>query len=156
MKAGQNFALITGVLFLMIGISGFVPGLVKAPSAGTADFLDAGYGYLMGLFPINVPHNIVHLTVGVLGILSSIALGASRLYGRGLAFFYGALAIMGLLPYTNTTLGLIPIYGNDVWLHALTAAIAFYFGFIDSPKLLDIVAEQEREYQRYSSSLNQS
>ena len=36
---------------------------------------------------------------------------------------------MGLIPGLNTTFGLIPIFGNDVWLHALTALIAAYFGW---------------------------
>jgi hypothetical protein len=40
------------------------------------------------------------------------------------------LAILGLIPATNTMFGLVPIYGNDVWLHAGTALIAAYFGFV--------------------------
>jgi hypothetical protein len=44
----------------------------------------------------------------------------------------------GLFPAIQSTLGLIPIFGNDVWLHALTAAIAAYFGFIVKPDLLEL------------------
>ena len=40
------------------------------------------------------------------------------------------VAVLGLLPQTNTTFGLIPIYGADVWLHAVIAAAAAYFGFV--------------------------
>jgi hypothetical protein len=43
---------------------------------------------------------------------------------------YGLLAILGLIPGTNTLFGLVPIYGHDVWLHALSALIAAYFGFV--------------------------
>jgi hypothetical protein len=71
----------------------------------------------------------VHLAVGVWGILSYPSYVRSRNYARGLAIFYGVLAIMGLLPVLNTMFGLVPIFGNNVWLHALTAAIAAYFGF---------------------------
>ena len=53
----------------------------------------------------------------------------ARTYARGLAVFYGLLAVMGLIPGLNTTLGLIPVFGHDVWLHALTAAAAAYFGW---------------------------
>ncbi|WP_369294387.1 DUF4383 domain-containing protein [Escherichia coli] len=45
---------------------------------------------------------------------------------------------MGLFPPTQSTLGFIPIFGNDVWLHAVTAAIATYFGFIATPDLLEL------------------
>jgi hypothetical protein len=37
---------------------------------------------------------------------------------------------MGLLPVAQTTFGLMPIFGNNVWFNAITAAIAAYFGFI--------------------------
>jgi hypothetical protein len=57
-------------------------------------------------------------------------LGGARFFGKGLAVFYGLLAILGLIPATNTMFGLVPIYGNDVWLHAGTALIAAYFGFV--------------------------
>lgn len=43
--------------------------------------------------------------------------------------FYGALAVMGLIPGLDTLFGLVPIFGHDVWLHAVTAAAAVYFGW---------------------------
>jgi hypothetical protein len=51
-------------------------------------------------------------------------------YARGVAIIYAILTIMGLIPATNTFFGLIPLYGNDIWLHALTAIIAAYFGWM--------------------------
>jgi hypothetical protein len=145
MKPGQYFALITGTLFVAIGIAGFFPELVS-PAAVDPDTAGLGtlngYGDLFGLFPINVLHNLVHLTVGVLGLLASITLSSSRLYAGVLALFYGALAVMGLLPPTQASLGFIPIFGNDVWLHAVTAAIAAYFGFIATPDLLEMAEDK--------------
>jgi hypothetical protein len=76
-----------------------------------------------------------------LGILGSISLGSARLFSGVLALFYGALAILGLFPATQSTLGLVPIFGNDVWLHALTAAIATYFGFFATPNLAELGEE---------------
>ena len=143
MKAGQYFALITGIIFLLIGVMGFIPGFVKEPMA-SADMpglsFTTGAGYLLGLFPINVLHNVVHLLVGILGIVASVTLGSTRLYSGALALFYGVLAVMGLFPPTQATLGFIPIFGNDVWLHGLTAAIATYFGFFATPDLLELRA----------------
>jgi hypothetical protein len=40
-----------------------------------------------------------------------------------------AYALLGIIPATQTTFGLIPIYGNDVWLHALIAVAAGVIGF---------------------------
>lgn len=145
MKTGQYFALIIGSIFTLVGIMGFIPGLVKEPIA-TPDVaglaFTSGYGYLLGLFPINVLHNIVHLLVGVLGLAASSSLGSARLYSGMLAIFYGLLTIMGLFPPTQSTLGFIPIFGNDVWLHAVTGAIATYFGFFATPDLLELSSGQ--------------
>jgi hypothetical protein len=140
-KPAQNFALIVGVLYVVIGIMGFIPALVKEPPTSPEMVglgFKTGYGYLMGLFPINPLHNVVHLLIGFLGIAASIALDSARLYSGVLALLYGLLAIMGLFPPTQSTLGIIPIFGNDVWLHAITAAIAAYFGFFATPNLADI------------------
>lgn len=148
MKAGQRFALINGIIFLLVGVMGFMSAFVQEPALPPeAVGLGAtnAYGDLLGLFPINALHNIVHLNVGLFGILASIALDSSRVYSRVLFALYAVLAVFGLIPAINTTFGLIPIFGHDVWLHAITAAIAFYFGFIDSPKLLDL-SEQPPQY----------
>jgi hypothetical protein len=117
---------------------GFVPSLRSLPSNAPAITVDSGYGYLLGLFPINVLHNIVHLTVGALGIAAYWSFNFARLYAQGLTIFYGALAVMGLIPATNTTFDLIPIFGNNVWLHAVTAAICGYFGFVAPEKTEEI------------------
>lgn len=126
----RYFALISGIIYIAIGIFGFIPGMVATPGTGGPDVVvNAGYGYLLSTFPINILHNLVHLAVGIWGLASYRSYIQSRNYCRGLAIFYGILAIMGLLPVLNTMFGLIPIFGNDVWLHALTALIAAFFGF---------------------------
>lgn len=141
MKAGQYFALTIGIIFVLIGVAGFIPNLVQPPTADP-DAVNLsyvqGYGYLMGLFPINVLHNIVHLTVGLLGIFASLSLGSARLFSGVLALFYGLLTVLGLFPPTQSMLGLVPLFGNDLWLHAGTAAIATYFGFLVKPDLLEL------------------
>ncbi|MGG6295807.1 DUF4383 domain-containing protein [Leptolyngbya sp. AN02str] len=147
MKGGQIFALATGVIFLLIGIMGFIPSLVTPPEMipgyVAANGTEVGYGYLMGLFPINVLHNFVHIAIGGFGIFSAIALDSSRYYARFVAVFYGLLAVLGFIPIANIMFGLVPIYGNDVWLHALTAGIAAYFGFVAQPGIQQAYASSE-------------
>ncbi len=127
----RNFALALGIVYTLVGLLGFLPGITQPPPANAPTLaVDAGYGFLLGLFPINVLHNIVHLLIGVLGIAASRRLAGARQYARGLAIVYGLLAIMGLIPGLDRTFGLIPLFGHDVWLHALTALASAYFGFM--------------------------
>ena len=126
----QTFARIWGILFLIIGAAGFVPGLTAEHSHPDVT-LDAGLGLELGLFPVNYAHNAVHLLFGVWGLLAGRSTGAAVNYGKVVAIAYGVLAIFGLIPVAKlwTTFGLVPLYGHDVWLHALLAAVAAYFGF---------------------------
>ena len=135
----RTFALIFGIVFLIVGAAGFVPWLTVMDHSGHAADADVTvrsfFGYALGLFPVNVLHNIVHLLFGVWGLLAYKSLAASRTYGRGVAIIYAVLTVMGLVPALNTTFGLIPIYGNDVWLHALLAIVAAYFGWIHKDRV---------------------
>lgn len=126
----KTFALIFGIIYVLVGLAGFIPGLVTHSHDMPAIAVDTLYGRLLGIFPVNVLHSIAHLAIGAWGILASRSVAGSRLYGRALFVIYGLLALLGLIPATNTTFGLIPIFGHDVWLHAVSALIAGYFGFI--------------------------
>jgi hypothetical protein len=131
--ATRYFALIYGIVFLLVGIAGFIPGLKTPMDMDVHLAVDGVSGRLLGLFPINSLHNIVHLAFGVWGVLAYRTFPAARLYGRSVAIIYGVLTIMGLIPVLNTTFGLIPLYSHDIWLHAVLAIIAAYFGFAAAP-----------------------
>jgi hypothetical protein len=125
----RYFALVYGIVFLLVGIAGFVPGLVRPPAPGVDLEVDTGFGRLFGLFPVNWLHNLVHLAFGVWGVVAYRAFASARLYAQAVAVIYAVLVVMGLIPGLNTLFGLVPLYGHDVWLHALLAIVAAYFGF---------------------------
>lgn len=126
----RAFALLMGVVFGLVGILGFTPGAVHSvPMDSPALVVDEGYGLLLGLFPVNVLHNFVHLAFGALGVAAYAGLLMPVNYARLVAVSYGALTLMGLVPGLNTVFGLVPIYGADVILHVVLAAVSAYFGF---------------------------
>lgn len=125
----RTFALIFGIVFLAVGILGFVPGLVHPPGGAHEVNVTQNYGDLLGLFPVNVLHNIVHILFGLWGLAAYRSLSGARTYARSVAVIYAVLTVMGFIPALNTTFGFIPLYGNDIWLHALLAAVAAYFGW---------------------------
>ena len=124
----QTFARIFGIVFLVVGVGGFIPGVTQ-PHDHPGLAVEAASGMELGLFPVNALHNIVHILFGAWGLFAAGAFGSARTYARVVAIAYGVLTVMGLIPATNTTFGLVPIYGHDIWLHALLAAVAAYFGF---------------------------
>jgi Domain of unknown function (DUF4383) len=147
MKAGQYFSLIAGISFLVLGIMGLIPGLVQYMdvTSPTSEAYGMGFGYIVGTIPTNGIHAFIRIVVGALGIAASFTLGSARAYSRAIAVFYGLFAVLGLIPYTNTLFGTVPIFGSDVLLHGLSAALAFYYGFLASPGLLELSTNQPQQ-----------
>jgi hypothetical protein len=125
----QLFARIYGIVFLIVGIGGFIPGLTQ-PHVHPGLIVNGSSGMELGLFPVNILHNVVHIAFGIWGLVAGQSFAGARLYARGVAVIYALLTVLGVIPATNTAFGLVPIYGNDVWLHGLLAVVAAYFGFI--------------------------
>jgi len=133
----RYYALAMGIVFLAVGALGFVPGIVAPPEGAPPLQMDSNYGLLLGLFPVNLLHNLVHLLFGLWGVLAYRSFGAARGYAGAVAVIYAVLAVMGLIPALNTTFGLIPLYGNDVWLHAAIALVSAYFAMARRPAEAD-------------------
>lgn len=127
----RYWALVIGVVYLLVGIVGFVPALYSSPPASAPTVtVTAAYGYLLGLFPVNALHDIVHILIGLLGIGSGARINTARGYSRFLFLAYGALTFIGFIPGLDTLFGYVPLFGNDIWLHAGTALVSAYFGWI--------------------------
>jgi len=118
----QRVALIFGVVFILVAVLGFIT------HGGTAMGV-AGGGMILGMFAVNLLHNVVHLLFGVWGVLSARTAAAARTYCRIGGIIYIVLAVLGFV--APTTFGLIPIGGNDIWLHAVLGIVLAGVGFTD-------------------------
>lgn len=78
----QSFARIFGIILVVVGLAGFVPGLVQPLIDTTGLAVETGYGRLLGLFPVNLIHNLVHLGVGIWGIMAARTFVASISFSR--------------------------------------------------------------------------
>lgn len=131
----RMMARVFGVVFLLVGALGFVPGITQMHETTEGEGLivgGPGHGMLLGLFHVNLLHNLVHILFGVWGLVAAGSLGNSRLYFKGVGVIYALLAVLGVIPVQalNTTFGLVPIHGHDVWLHAILAVAGLYLGFV--------------------------
>ena len=125
-----TFALIFGIAYLGAGLLGLIPAALTPPPADAPPtHFTLLYGYLLGLFPVNILHSAVHIAIGAWGLMAWRGTASPLVFARSLALLYGALAVMGLIPGMSTLFGMLPMHGHDVWLHAGTAAIAAYFGW---------------------------
>jgi hypothetical protein len=116
----RRVAMVFGVVFLLVGILGLVmPG---GMSMGTAS-----PGMILGMFPVNLLHNVVHILFGVWGLVAARSFAGAKLYTQAGGVIYVVLAICGwLIP---DTFGLLPNGGADIWLHLALGLVLSYFGF---------------------------
>lgn len=127
----RTFAMVWGVLFRLAGASGFIPGLSSPPHREHPELvIDAFYGQALGLFPVNILHNLVHLAFGVWGLVAYRSLSASKTYAKAVAIIYAGLMVAGMIPGLDTMFGLVPLFGNDILLHLFLGGVAAYFGFV--------------------------
>src|SRR5947207_14733413 len=86
----KSMAVLFGVVFLLVGILGFVPAVTKDQM-------------LLGIFHVNTGHNAVHLLSGVVALLCGMSgAGASRLYFRIFGLVYGAVALLAVMAGGDT------------------------------------------------------
>jgi len=112
----EAVALVVGVVFLLVGILGFIPGVTTHHD----DMMFAGHesmGKLFGLFQVSVLHNLVHLLFGVVGLLASRAVRASRLYLLIGGAVYLVLWVYGLIIDPMSGANFVPLNNPDNWLH---------------------------------------
>jgi hypothetical protein len=112
----RTVALYLGIVFLIVGVAGFVPAL----SPG---------GKVLGLFLVDPLHNIVHLLTGVLAIFASKSSdSATVLFFKVFGVVYALVTVLGFLTGTGL-FGLLPVNIFDNLFHLVTAAISLYYGF---------------------------
>ena len=118
----QKVAMVFGIGFLLAAIAGFLAtGMSNMdPNPDTAP-------RALGMFPVNVVHNGVHLAFGIWGLLAARSFAGARNYARIAGVLYLVLVVLGFV--VPNGFGLVPLGGNDIWLHLVLGAVLAYFGF---------------------------
>jgi hypothetical protein len=131
----QNVARLAGVVFLLVGIAGFVPGVTTSLYDGLEFAGDEGNAELLGLFQVTVLHNIVHGLFGVAGLALAATASGARTFLLGGGAVYVALWLLGIVGGADW----IPANSADNWLH-----LAFGLGMIG----LGVALTRERRVAR--------
>jgi hypothetical protein len=110
----ELLALAFGAIYTLIGIIGFF-------ITGFDDFFEHTGKTLLG-FEINGMHNVVHILIGVAGLVLARTLAGARTYGWLLAVGYGAAFIYGLIA-VGEDWDFLSLNAADNVLHILTAVV---------------------------------
>ena len=113
----KTLGMLFGIVFLAVGILGFVPGITKDDM-------------LLGIFMVNKVHSIVHIASGLVFLFASMAgAGAASLWFKIFGLVYAVVAVMGFVVKDGMIFGLISNNMNDTWLHVVLAAAMLLIGF---------------------------
>jgi hypothetical protein len=125
----QTAATVVSVVFIAVGVLGFIPGITTDFDTITFAGHDSD-AMLLGIFQVSVLHNIVHLLFGVVGLaLARTATGARNfLIGGGLVYLL--LWVYGLVVDESSDANFVPLNDADDWLHLVLGAGMILLGLL--------------------------
>ena len=124
----QKAARIVGIVFLLVGVLGFIPGITQNYS----DMTFAGNSSdaeLLGVFQVSILHNIVHLLFGIAGIALSRTWEGSRNFLIGGGAFYLLLGIYDAIVEQESDANWLPTNNGDTYLHLALGVGMLALGF---------------------------
>jgi len=128
MTTVQRIAQIFGIGFVIVALAGFYSGGMTMESDHTLA------PRALGLFPVNLLHNIVHLLFGLWGLAASRSWSSAKQYCQIAGIIYAVLIVAGFVAPDG--FGFIPLGGTDIWLHVALALPLLYFGFTAKPETM--------------------
>jgi hypothetical protein len=113
----RKIALGFGVVYLAVGVLGFVPG-ITVPSD------HPGHGLLLGIFAVNTLHNLVHLLAGAGLVAAGISpAGTARTLRWALAAVF---AVLIPASFIAPIMEAVPLNLPDTLLHTASALLTGY------------------------------
>lgn len=121
----KKLALLFGILFLVVGVLGFVPAAIKD-------------GLLLGLFHGSLLHNLVRIAIGLFGVyvgLCHCTEGCAKwcspvFFFRAVGVFYAIIVLLGFVHVDEPALGYIAGTHADTILRSVVAVVSLYLGFV--------------------------
>ncbi|PYO06071.1 MAG: DUF4383 domain-containing protein [Gemmatimonadetes bacterium] len=123
----QKLAAVFGVVFIIVAIIGFLAsgGMSMQPTD------PATAAKALGIFPVNLLHNIVHLIFGIWGLAASRSWSGSKQFFIIVGILYALLTVVGFL--SPNGFGFVPLAGADIWLHCVLAIVMLLIGYTAKP-----------------------
>ena len=130
----QKAAALFGIIFLLVGILGFIPGITSDYDRLTT-FDDEG-AKLLGIFGTNIIENIAHLAFGVAGLLLARSWSGAKNYFIWGGAIYLALWLYGMLIDENSSANFMGLNEAAHWLHLVLGVAMIAAGFLLSRRVV--------------------
>ena len=124
----QTAALLFGLVYLVVGVAGFIPGITTDYDDLTA--FDHEGAKLVGIVGVNVLENVVHLLYGVAGLAVARSWAASRAYFLGGGFVLLVLWIYGLAIDKDSAANFVGLNAASDWVHFALGATMVTLGLL--------------------------
>ena len=125
----QAIAVLFSLAFIVIGVAGFIPSLTTQ-SADLANSGPASHSMLFDLFQVSVLHNVVHIALGVIGLMAASGPRMARLFLIVGGLAYLGLAAWGFMVDMASKDNFLPVNTNDNWLHVGLGAAMVILGLL--------------------------
>jgi hypothetical protein len=122
------FAALMGLMFLVAGIGGFIPGITSNYDELKFSGPDSN-AKLLGVFQVSVLHNVVHLLFAV-GLIAAARYSWARLYLLGGGVAYLGVVLYGVLVEHGSDANFLPINDADTILHVGLALTMIVLGIV--------------------------
>lgn len=128
----RNFALIGGIVMLVLGVFSLVPGLSTFPDWLPRLQFNTSYGLFLNALPMNIVNKLLLIAFGIAGIAVAqprFAVETNVRYAKTVFYFMGILAVLGMFRHTNTLFGILPLMRGEIAAHGIFALLGAYFSY---------------------------
>lgn len=125
----QHAAATVAVIFGLVGLLGFLPGVTA--NLGELTFAGHNSGALLfGVFSVSALHNVIHLLFAVIGLALATAVRPARAFLVGGGAVYLLVALYGWSVPVDGAANVVPVNPADNWLHLALGAAMIALGFL--------------------------
>lgn len=124
-----------GLVFLLLGALGFVPGVTtNIESMSLASH--HSNAMLLGIFQVSILYNIAHVLFGVAGLAFAKTMSSARRYLVLGGATYLTLFVFGLMVTQGPSATFVPMNPADDSLHLLLSIAMIIFGLVQNRRIV--------------------
>jgi uncharacterized protein DUF4383 len=127
LASAQSLAGLTGIVLLVVGVVGFVPGPERHYATLTW-WRTGSHAELFGVFQTSILNNLLLLGFGIAGLIAARTVASARAYLTVTGALSFGLGVYGLVIDRAGNANVVPVNRADDWLHLGIGIVLLYAG----------------------------